>query len=64
MKFVKSCVPFTQECFVPSLVLIGPVVEEEDENVKSLKTDGPTTGDQKSTERPYNFAVIYDVRTV
>ena len=53
--FEQTWIPFTQGCFVPSLVEIGPVVlETEDENVKSLQTDGQTDrrrtiGDQKTS---------------
>ena len=38
----QTWIPFTQGCFVPSLVAIGPVVLEKKirKNVKSLQTDG------------------------
>ena len=50
--FEQTWFPFTQGCFVPSLVEIGPVVLEK--KMKSLQTDGQTvgrrtTGDQKSS---------------
>ena len=59
--FEKPRVPFTQGCFVSSLVEIGLEVLErififlqyimlvEVENVESLQTDGRTTGDQVSS---------------
>ena len=46
--FVKTCVPFTQRCFVLSLVEIGQVVLEK--KMKMWKVDGQMeNGDQKSS---------------
>ena len=53
--FEQNRIPFTQGCFVPSLVKIGPVVLETSKIAKVYRqTDGQidrrrTTGDQKSS---------------
>ena len=48
--FEQTWIPFIQGWFVLSLVEIGPVVlKKKIKNVKTLRTDSRTTGNQKSS---------------
>ena len=49
-----SWIPFTQSCFVPSLVDIGPLVLEKNWR----PTDSRATGDQKSSLE-FDFRVVW-----
>ena len=51
------------KCFVPSLVEIGPVVPEK-KNMKSLQTDGRTTGDQKSFQLRWAKKETWDMQNI